>query len=166
MKEITDAFGNWLAGFTDGEGCFAIHKDNRHSSCAKYRCLFEISLRDDDKAVLFKIRNMLRIGIIYARPVQTSGSCNTRPQTVFYVSAIGDCAKLVKVFSKYSLQAKKQRDFAIWKQAVKELQKPFKRRDADLLEYYFLKIRQVRQYEAQEELPKPKKIELQLSIEF
>ena len=88
------------------------------------------------------------------------------PQIVFQISAVDECAKLVEIFEKHPLRSKKQRDFAIWKQAVAELQKPVDQRNADLLEYYFLKIQEVRRYEKQEELERPKIKKLQLTIEF
>lgn len=166
MKEITDAFGNWFAGFTDGEGCFCIGKRNYKNRCAQYQCRFAINLRDDDKPILEKIRDTLGIGFVYDRPAYFRPSRNAQALSDFCLQSIKECAQLVKFFEKYPLQAKKQNDFAIWKLAVAELQKPLDCRDADLLEYYFLKIKQVRQYAAQAELPRPKKIELQLSIEF
>lgn len=166
MNEITDAFGYWLAGFTDGEGSFLIGKRNGRGPYASYRCGFQIKLRDDDRAILSKIRNILGIGKIYNSSARICGSHVHRPTVDFHVYSFNECAQLVKVFEKYPLRAKKQNDFAVWKLAVAELQKPLDCRDADLLEYYFQKIKRVRQYEAADALPKPKKIELQLGIEF
>lgn len=166
MKETDDIWGGWFSGFTDGEGCFTIGKRNDKHPCASYRCRCIISLRDDDRAILEEIRDTLEMGVIYDKPASTYGGRNGQPSTVFQVCSIKECAELVKVFEKYPLRAKKKRDFEIWKQAVAELVKPLDCRDADLLEYCFCKIKEVRQYEKQDELPRPEIKKLQLTIEF
>ena len=165
MKEITDAFGYWFSGFTDGEGCFAIGQDKRKSSCAQYNCQFSISLRDDDKEILKKIRDTLGFGKIYEKLVYHSYR-NAQPQARFDVCSIRQCERLVKIFLKYPLLAKKRNDFEIWRQAVAEISKPFDCRNPVLLKYYFLKIREVRKYEKQNLLQKPQLKKLQLVLEF
>lgn len=164
MKEITDYWGGFLAGFTAGEGSFCIAKYNHDNSRINYSCRFEISLRDDDRAILEEIQRRLGIGTIYDRPARIRNGHNTQPQTAFYVCAIDECAELVELFEKYPLRAKKKRDFEIWKQAVAELQKAVDCRDADQLEYYFLKIREVRQYDERDELTRPTIVDLQLTL--
>lgn len=166
MKAISDYQGGFLAGFAAGEGCFTIDKNHKNNPRTDYKCRFVINLRDDDKSILEKIHDTLEMGTIYDLPARSDGIRIRQPQAVFTIAAIKDCVELVKLFDKYPLQAKKQDDFAIWKKAVKELQKPVDCRDADLLEYYFLKIREVRKYEKQDELVKPKRIEFQLTIDF
>lgn len=165
MNKVTDAFGYWFAGFTDGEGCFAIGKDKRKSSCAKYNCQFSITLRDDDKAILELIRDTLGFGRICDIP-NYSCNPNVHVQARLDVCAISQCAKLVKIFLKYPLLAKKRNDFEIWRQAVTEIRKPFNCRDANLLEYYYRQIREVRKYEKQNGFVRPTIKELQLTIKF
>lgn len=162
-RKITDDWGSWFAGFTDGEGCFYIGKDKRGSPSGKYNCRFKIDLRDDDKAILEEICSTLGIG----------GTCDSsaylndgKGRHRFGVSAIADCVKLVEVFERFTLRAKKGRDFSIWRCAVVELQKPVFDRNADLLEYYFHRIKEVRQYEKQDDIPKPIIVETQLMIDF
>lgn len=147
MNEITDYWGGWFAGFTDGEGCFSIRKFNRDHPCAGYNCQFRINLRDDDREILEEIQRRLGIGAIYDKPAYTNDGRNNQPSTEFHVAAIAECAELVKVFETYPLRAKKRQDFDIWKLAVAEIAKPIDCRSADLLDYYFLKIKEVRQYE-------------------
>ncbi len=166
MKEITDAFGNWFAGFVDGEGCFLISRDNRQNPKSSYRCQFKIALRNDDRRVLELIRENLGFGKIYARPAYLTRNRNEHAQAIFWVCPTGDCVKLAALFEKYPLRAKKQRDFGIWKLAVTEVQKPVVYRNTDLLEYYFLKIKEVRQYDEQEETEIPILKKLQLTLEF
>lgn len=166
MKEIDRDWGNWFAGFTDGEGSFLINKRYRNNPCGDYQCRFAIQLRDDDRVILEEIHETLGLGTLYDRPANTRGGHNCQPSTMFHVATINDCAELVKVFDKYPLRAKKKRDFDIWKTAVGEVQKPIDERDAELLEYCYQEIREVRKYGRREVLVIPKKIELQLSIEF
>lgn len=166
MLALNELWESWFAGFTDGEGCFGIGKRNKTNPCANYQCRFEIGLRDDDRAILKEIRDTLGFGKIYDRPVYPSDKPNVHPGVVFRIDPINDCAELVKVFERNPLRAKKKQDFEIWKSAVAELQKPIDCRDALMLDYYFCKIKEVRQYEAQEELPKPIVIDLQLTIKF
>jgi len=166
VKELDDIWGGWFSGFTAGDGCFVIHKHNRDNLCASYRCQFQIALRDDDRAILEEIHETLGIGNIHDSPVDTCGFPNTKPQTRFQVHAIADCAELVKLFETYPLRAKKRRDFEIWRKAVAELQKPIDERDPLMLDYWFHKIKEVRQYETAEQLPEPIIVELQLTIKF
>lgn len=166
MSQITDAFGNWFAGFTDGEGCFVIGKHNNDNPHTDYRCQFAITLRDDDKEIIEEIRETLGIGNICDDPARTTPTRNKQPSSRFRVAAISECAELVKLFTTYPLRAKKRRDFDIWKTAVAEQSKPINERNPDLLEYCFLKIREVRKYERREKLTIPKIKKLQLTIEF
>lgn len=164
MKELDDAFGNWFAGFTDGEGHFQIAKRLRKKTRANYGCRFRIGLRDDDKAILEEIHRTLGIGTISANPRRSKRE--GQPQTRFCVNAIEDCVELVKLFNRYPLRAKKQQDFEIWKLAMTELLRPRRYRNTDLLEYCFRKIKEVRKYEQQAEIPQPITIDVQLTIRF
>jgi len=170
MSNDDDKFMNywysWFVGFVDGEGYFCISKRNHTNLCANHECAFQIRLRDDDKPILEEIHDTLGFGNISDYPVYPSYTRNARPQTSFRVSAIADCAKLVEIFERFPLRAKKKRDFSIWRCAVFELQKPVSDRNADLLEYYFHRIKQVRQYEVSQEIPKPIVVETQLTIDF
>lgn len=166
MKEITDAFGYTLAGFSAGESCFLIVKQHKRNPRANYGCQFRIDLRDDDREYLEEIRETLQIGKIYNRPTYPGSFPNTKPAASFRVNIINECVQLVRLFEKYPIPSKKQRDFDIWKQAVAELQKPVNCRDPLLLDYYFHKIREVRKYEKQEELARPIIKEMQLIIKF
>ena len=171
MKVQKDDWGNWFAGFSDGEGCFIIGKfKGKKHSWAQYYCRFVIGLRHDDRPILDDIRGILGIGRLFYSSNDRSNSSNDRsnsqPSIKFQVSDRKECAEIVDLFEKYPLRAKKQNDFAIWKLAVAELQKTRGERDADLLEYYFRKIREIRKCEVQEELPKPEIKSLQLTIEF
>src|SRR5438552_588191 len=100
---IDDAFGHWLAGFIDGEGCFIIRQMNRN----EIYCSFSISLRDDDAAIIEEIRSRLGgIGILKFRH-RKGRNGNDCPQVEWVLQSGQDCAVLVRVLDKYQLRAKK-----------------------------------------------------------
>ncbi len=114
--------GDYIAGFVDGEGCFALKfiRSVRHDRKNKpvyfyWDVEFIIALRIDDKEILEKIRTSLECGRI---------SLSKSGEARFYVNAINDLKdKLVPFFEKYSLRAKKQKDFLLWKEALMILYK-------------------------------------------
>lgn len=105
-------FGYWLAGFTDGEGHFRVQKHERGS----HTCVFQIKTRDDDRAALERIKRFLGVGVIY----DMEGSGNANPQCAYIVQDKEGCARIVALFRKYPLTAKKANDFEIWAEAVEE----------------------------------------------
>ncbi len=107
---IEAEFGHWLAGFVDGEGCFALVANGRGG----VRCLFKISLRNDDGDILAEIHERLGIGSIVRNKVIVDGN----PQAEWVVSAKAHCLQLIGLFRRYPLRAKKARDFEIWARAV------------------------------------------------
>lgn len=105
-------FGYWLAGFTDGEGHFRVQRHERGS----HTCVFQIKTRDDDRAALERIRRFVGAGVIY----EGEGSGNANPQCAYIVQDKEGCARIVALFRKYPLAAKKALDFEIWAEAVEE----------------------------------------------
>jgi hypothetical protein len=108
---VEDAFGHWLAGFADGEGCFTILCVN-----GTYVPSFQINLRADDAPILVEIHDTLGIGFL-TTPRKTGGP---NKQIAWMVSDRQGTAKLVEIFDKYPLRAKKRRDYEIWRKAVRE----------------------------------------------
>lgn len=108
---VDPAFGHWLAGFTDGEGCFLINHYRKTYSCA-----FSIQLRADDNNVLEHIQEQLGFGRLF---LHTSvNKSNRNPRSVFHVSTKDGCVLLRNLFLTYPLRAKKARDFEIWTEAL------------------------------------------------
>ena len=105
-------FGYWLAGFTDGEGHFRVQKHERGS----HMCAFQLKLRDDDLSVLERIKRFVGAGTIHF--IEGNGSSNR--QAVYVVQDKEGCDRLVTLFRKYPLTAKKALDFEIWAEAVEE----------------------------------------------
>jgi hypothetical protein len=118
MSEQT--FGSWLSGFVDGEGCFALAvcKMNGYRVPTAH---FVIQLRADDIDVLIKIQQYLKCGSVAYNP-NNKGAGTSKPSarfTVHNTQHLHDI--LIPHFEKYPLEAKKQRDFAIWSKGVKFL---------------------------------------------
>jgi DNA modification methylase len=105
-------FGYWLAGFTDGEGCFRVQRHERGT----HVCAFQIKLRRDDRAVLERIRRYVGHGTV--RDVEGSG--NSKDQATYVVQDQQGCEALVGLFRRFPLTAKKALDFEVWADAVGE----------------------------------------------
>ncbi len=112
-----DAFGNYISGFTDGEGCFDLNLNYNKRTNKWYRiCRFKISMRDDDSDILQQIMEYWGCGSICNIDRQKDGWGNQ----AYY--AVGDYNGLHNVlvphFDRYPLRAKKLRDYEIWRKAV------------------------------------------------
>ncbi len=122
--------GDYIAGFVDGEGCFAlkfirsIRYERKNKPIYFYWDIeFAILLRGDDKEILEKIQNTLDCGKI---------SMSKRGSVRYSVNDINDLTtKIVPFFEEYSLRAKKKHDFKLWKEGllilIKNRQKSMKR---------------------------------------
>jgi hypothetical protein len=116
---IDDAFGHWLAGFIDGEGCFALRRHNPSHICGhSWGAIFVLKVRDDDAAIIEEIAARTGLGrVTYGRA--PSGYRNTRPQAKWQVQSKADCVALADLLDRYPLRAKKARDLAVWSKAVR-----------------------------------------------
>ncbi len=109
--------GDYIAGFVDGEGCFALkfRRDVRHERKNKpvyfyWDIEFAIGLRGDDREILERIKGTLGCGKI---------SMDKRGTAQYSVDDIDDLSsKIVPFFEKYQLRAKKKLDFDLWKEAL------------------------------------------------
>ena len=111
-----DAFGHWLAGFTDGEGCFYLGL-NTGGSGKKYGLAhFTLTLRADEMPILQTIKQRLGCGNIYFRRISKGERKSAASYAVVRQSDLTGI--IVPFFERYSLRAKKARDFAIWKRGV------------------------------------------------
>ena len=92
----------WLRGFIDGEGCFAIKK-TQHG----YQFEFQIELHIDDLAVLNFLQNKLNMGKVYAYPSSASWKVNRQ----------ADIKILIEILNRNPLNTAKRLDFEDWKYA-------------------------------------------------
>src|SRR5208282_814552 len=103
------AFGYYLAGLIDGEGCFRVDPKAR-------RCEFSMKLRDDDEWVLQQALKFIGHGRI-AKEARRDGSA---PQAKLVIDTKDGVAALSSLLIRYPLRAKKLRDFITWVEAVDE----------------------------------------------
>lgn len=153
---MDDAFGNWLAGFIDGEGCFTVEITNKRRPCVR----FNILVRNDDAAVITEIHRRTGIGKLIFRPARyyKNRVKHALPQIVWRVQRRDECMALVDVLDRYPLRAKKARDYAIWREAVLDMvanplaygKKPHGRGDDDAylarMEKYRAALKAAREY--------------------
>ncbi len=105
------AFGWYISGFTDGEGCFALLLDARPGQVQSTPCAsFAINLRRDDDGILELIQSYFQGGtLVYGK---TTSQCTLRFRT------LSDLVCIVGHFDKFPLFAKKAADFKTWREAV------------------------------------------------
>jgi hypothetical protein len=99
----------WLAGFTDGEGCFYICGNTGGFIVPR----FKISLRADDVNVLEEL--CTAFGGFVSMCAAQEGQ---RPAVQWVVSGKKDLPKLVAYFDRFPLRAKKAQDYSLWRRAV------------------------------------------------
>ena len=110
--------GDYIAGFVDGEGCFAlkfrrdVRRDRKNKPVYFYWDVeFAVTLKSDDKEILNKIQNTLECGLV--------GNADKQGTVRYAVNNIDDLInKIVPFFEKYRLRAKKFHDFELWKEVV------------------------------------------------
>jgi hypothetical protein len=99
-----------VVGFVDGEGCFSITFNKNRDRLPEVRLIFEIELREDDREILEKIRELLGCGKIYH--LEYARYVNWRPHVKLKVSNFKDISeKIIPFFREYPLQAKKSLQF-------------------------------------------------------
>lgn len=102
----------WLAGFADGEGCFALQRSQR---AGWVQPTFRIGLRADDSTILAELKEEFG-GSLTVR--HHRGRRNDCPVADWVVGSKDDLRKIVAYFDRYPLRAKKAGDYAIWREAV------------------------------------------------
>ena len=111
---------DYIAGFVDGEGCFAlsVRRDIRHErkSLATYfswKAMFVIVLREDDIDILRFIQKRFSCGSVTA---------NNRRAARYRVSSLDDLhEKIIPFFIDHPMLGKKRKDFELWKRAIEIL---------------------------------------------
>ena len=115
VSQVPQRIGHYLAGFTDGEGSFNVsfRKRGDYAVPWKVSLCFNVSQRDEVILALFK-RHL------------KCGTMRTRPDGVWYYEVNNFTAiveNVIPFFDRFGfLSAKKQRDFAKFKQIAKLVQ--------------------------------------------
>jgi len=95
---------NFIAGFTDGEGCFTLGLSPK-----KVQPSFQINLEKCDKAILEQIQKALGVGYISRMGTKA---------LKYQVGAIKDLEVIIRYFENNPLLTHKWSDFQLFKQAV------------------------------------------------
>jgi hypothetical protein len=117
---IENLNGDWISGFTDGEGCFHATYQGRQ----KYinaSVGFDITLRADDIEILESIKKYFNCGKIYQYDISKyrGAEPNTKPIARFSIRSFADCYHvIIPHFVKFPLKSKKSKDFEIWKEII------------------------------------------------
>jgi hypothetical protein len=121
---VSNEFGNWFAGFFDGEGHFMIDVRKVKRKSKKYnnewwnvRQGLQIKLRNDDEGVIDYIIENLKTG----RKNYCSSYKTTQKSCVFAVHDVATLAEIfIPLFDKYPLRGKKSKEYTYWRELVKE----------------------------------------------
>lgn len=123
-SRIEESFGNWMAGFTDGEGCFMLYINPRKGRTSfGVNAMFQIGLRMDDRPVLEMIKDNIKCGLIYPKPTEKyyhiRKDGKLRQDVKFVVRKIPDLIEvIIPMFERFKLKAKKRKEFDIWKKGL------------------------------------------------
>ncbi len=114
---MDNAFGHWFAGFVDGEGHFGMSR--RGVNGTGYACSFSLIVRADDAEVMEKIHRWLGVGRLYRyKFIRRKDQYANNPRCELHVTKREEVRKLIDIFDRFPLRAKKARDYRIWREAV------------------------------------------------
>ncbi len=142
-RKTDSGFCDWFAGFVAADGCFYSVLE-KGSSWPQPR--FMIHLRDDDLDIILEIQDRLGVGRIYSKPSYRKGDS---PAVQLQVAHSDDLIKLIAIFDKYPIRAKKQRDYVIWRELVSLLRSNRDTRDRERIQYLHRKLRFIKQYDSE-----------------
>lgn len=105
---------NWISGFTDGEGCFAIVIYNREiKKTPAVQFSFSIRLAERDVDIIKRIKNFFGAGFYSVRK-------NKNAFNAYYKCSGPNIIKekIIPHFDRYSLQTEKKKSYELWKKAI------------------------------------------------
>lgn len=102
-KNNLEKFYQWFVGFSEAESCFKIKAKNRNDKLHSFYFEFEIHLHIDEIELLKLIRDILGIGIVYAR--EKSNSCS------YIVGNEEGIRILMDIFDRYTFNGIKLLDY-------------------------------------------------------
>lgn len=103
---------DWFAGFADGEGCFCFL---RAENGRLLRPRFSVTLRADELPLLLELQAAFGGSLSFS----AYGKRIAHPRYSWSISSKPELRRLVAYFDVHPLRAKKARDFAIWREAVR-----------------------------------------------
>ena len=111
LKNIEPRDGNYIAGFTDGEGSFNVSIKKRYDYNQKWKIIASFNISQKDRVILAWIKKILRCGTLRER----------KDGVVYYeVTNIKSLHEnIIPFFNKYGfISAYKKTNFSIFKQIV------------------------------------------------
>ena len=109
MEAKNEISGDYIAGFTDGEGCFSLTYRKDKGRYFYWKASFIIMLRGDDGEILNTIKDYFKCGSV------TFTKDAVRYQIYDTKMLINT---IIPFFEKHSLIGKKKYDFDLWKKSV------------------------------------------------
>ena len=111
----------WIAGFTDGEGCFSVALINNKTTKFGKQIFPEFVVTQGEKSLsaLKKIKKFFDCGNIFVNKRYDNHNENLYRYCVRSLKDLN--AKIIPFFEKYQLQTYKQNDFLIFKKVVKAM---------------------------------------------
>ncbi len=111
----------WIAGFTDGEGCFSVALINNKTTKFGKQVFPEFVVTQGEKSLLAlkKIKEYFNCGNIFVNKRYDNHNENLYRYCVRSLKDLN--AKIIPFFEKYHLQTYKQNDFLIFKKVVKAM---------------------------------------------
>ncbi len=141
----------WFAefrGFFMGEGCATVAFYPNATSRAHYQVQLAVALRDDDRDVVFDIKNKLG-GNSYIHPIYKRSS----PLATWQLVGWSRCTNLISFLVQGTLPAKKRRDLLLLDELCqKRLQWPYNLEGDHLAELhrYYLALKDIKRYQGSE----------------
>ncbi len=114
IKKIPLDLGNYIAGFSDGEGSFIVSLRKRPDYRSKWKVSASFNISQKDRVILSKIKSTLKCGTLRER----------QDGVVYYevtnITALHDI--ILPFFQKFRfLSAKKKKEFRIFSQIVDKM---------------------------------------------
>ncbi len=102
---------NWLAGFTDAEGCFSL---SLLSNSIGYRLRFLLCHKwEINKSVLQHISSLFNVGTVSSHSVKNNWE--------FIVNGVKNTSNILSYFDTHKLYSKKNESYKLWKQLRNQL---------------------------------------------
>ena len=112
---------DYIVGLTDGEGSFTayLRAPRKKHGAKNYRveCHYYLKMRDDDKALIQKIKKYFKIGRISFQKDNRSNHHHCYRYEVTNLREITE--NIIPFFDQYPLQGNKAKDYALFKKIVK-----------------------------------------------
>lgn len=158
--EILDVSGNviperWrseFCGLFAGEGCLFLGRAIRtvkHSTYFVYRPEAIISLRADDRPLLFSVQELLGGAVSQRSDVVSSDRKSEHPRWRWYVQSRVDLLRVASILEEALLPAKKWSELPLWKESIllrKMRGQKHSSEENSRLNYLFHAIRDIRTF--------------------